>query len=160
MSADSKLTHLDEKGRVSMVDVSSKKDQVREATARGHIILSSLVQELIRSDSVKKGNVFTTAELAGIGAAKRCSELIPLCHQIALTSVKVKCDFDPSGVVVTATARSEGKTGVEMEALTAVSVALLTIYDMVKAVDKSMVLSDITLLEKTKKDRENSEVGI
>jgi cyclic pyranopterin phosphate synthase len=147
----SEFTHTDESGKARMVDVSHKKDQLRIAVARGFILLSPETVHLIRENQVKKGDVLTVAQIAGIQAGKRTSELIPLCHPLPVTKIDVLTGLEENGVMVTAEARCIGQTGVEMEALTAVSVALLTIYDMCKAVDKGMVISDIRLLEKTKK---------
>ena len=133
-----------------MVDVSEKPDQIRSARASGHIRLGRETLELIRENAVKKGDVLTVAEIAGIQAGKRTSELIPLCHPLAITKLEVKATPDETGVTVTSLARCTGPTGIEMEALTAVSVALLTIYDMCKAVDKAMVIEEIRLMEKVK----------
>ncbi len=144
------LTHLDADGHARMVDVGDKAVSHRSATATGEIHLTAATLALIQQEKIAKGNVITVATIAGIQAAKRTSELIPLCHQLPLSSVKVHFEFLPHGLRATATAKTTAQTGVEMEALTAVSVALLTIYDMVKAVDKSLRLSDIVLLEKTK----------
>jgi cyclic pyranopterin phosphate synthase len=143
------LTHLDESGAAHMVDVGGKAVTAREAVARGRITMSAEAAAAIRAGSVKKGDVLATARIAGIMAAKKTSELIPLCHPLPLTRVAIDLDVDEAGVTATATAATEGKTGVEMEALTAVSVTLLTLYDMAKALDKGMVLSDIRLLTKT-----------
>lgn len=147
---DDQLTHLDEQGRACMVDVGDKPDSERRAVAAGSVYMQPETLRLIRDGAVKKGDVLTIARIAGIMAAKRASELIPLCHPIALSQIEVEImlDEDASAARITATARTVGKTGVEMEALTAVSVAALTIYDMAKAVDRSMRLSDIRLLEK------------
>ncbi len=147
---DDQLTHLDEQGRACMVDVGDKPDSERRAVAAGSVYMQPETLRLIRDGAVKKGDVLTIARIAGIMAAKRASELIPLCHPIALSHIEVEIvlDEDESAARITATARTVGKTGVEMEALTAVSVAALTIYDMAKAVDRSMRLSDIRLLEK------------
>lgn len=147
---DDQLTHLDEQGRARMVDVGDKPDSERRAVAAGSVYMQPETLRLIRDGAVKKGDVLTIARIAGIMAAKRASELIPLCHPIALSHIEVEIvlDEDASAARITATARTVGKTGVEMEALTAVSVAALTIYDMAKAVDRSMRLSDIRLLEK------------
>lgn len=147
---EKKLTHTDESGKANMVDVSNKPDQLRTATAKGFIHLSPETLELIRQNEIKKGDVLTIAEIAGIQGGKRTSELIPLCHPLAITKIDVKAELKAEGIEVIAFARCTGKTGIEMEALTAVSIALLTIYDMCKAVDKSMVISDIRLIEKTK----------
>ena len=133
-----------------MVDVGGKPDQKRVARAAGKICLEPATIQLITANDMKKGNVLTVAEIAGIQAAKKTSEWIPLCHTLQLTGIKVDAVLNEEGVTITSVVSSMGPTGVEMEALTAVSAALLTIYDMCKAVDKKMVLSDIILLEKTK----------
>ncbi|WP_313534291.1 cyclic pyranopterin monophosphate synthase MoaC [Sphingomonas sp.] len=143
------LTHLDETGAAHMVDVGGKAVTAREAVARGRITMSGEAAAAIRDGSVKKGDVLATARIAGIMAAKKTSELIPLCHPLPLTRVAIDLDLDETGITATATAATEGKTGVEMEALTAVSVTLLTLYDMAKALDKGMVLGNIRLLTKT-----------
>jgi cyclic pyranopterin monophosphate synthase len=143
------LTHLDASGAAHMVDVGGKSVTAREAVARGRITMSADAATAIRDGSMKKGDVLATARIAGIMAAKKTAELIPLCHPLPLTRVAIDLDLDDSGVTATATAATEGKTGVEMEALTAVSVTLLTLYDMAKALDKGMVLGDIRLLTKT-----------
>ena len=145
----SKLTHLDDSGAAHMVDVSAKAATVREARACGQISMLPQAIAAIRDGSAKKGDVLAVARVAGIMAAKRTSELIPLCHPVALSSVSVDFDVMASAITVTVTARSSGQTGVEMEALTAASTALLTLYDMVKALDKAMVISDIKLLSKS-----------
>ncbi|MBN2428401.1 MAG: cyclic pyranopterin monophosphate synthase MoaC [Deltaproteobacteria bacterium] len=147
-----KLSHTDESGRALMVDVGYKEHQVRTATATGMIGMADETLQLIRENSIKKGDVLTTAEIAGIQAGKRTSDLIPLCHPLAITQLTVKAEIIDRGVEVTGKARCVGPTGIEMEALTAVSVALLTVYDMCKAVDKGMVISAIRLVEKTKED--------
>ena len=146
----SKLTHLDEHGRAKMVDVSDKPDTSRTAIARGEVHMKKETLDLIRAGQIKKGDVLTVAQIAGISASKRTSDLIPLCHPLPLTKVDVDLAFDDSlpGVVITATAKTIGKTGVEMEALTAVSVAALTVYDMAKAVEKTMRIQNIRLVEK------------
>ena len=146
------LSHVDELGRANMVDVGGKPLQMRTATASGHITLSSEALALVRENKMKKGDVLTIAEIAGIQGGKRTSELIPLCHPLLITKLDVKATPDETGVKVESLARCTGQTGVEMEALTAVAVALLTIYDMCKAVDKSMVISEIRLTEKIKED--------
>lgn len=145
-----KLTHLDAEGRAQMVDVGTKPDSERIAIAGGAVYMQPETLRLIREGAIKKGDVLTIARIAGIMAAKRTSELIPLCHPIPLTHIDVSIHLDDaaSAARITATARTIGKTGVEMEALTAVSAAALTIYDMAKAVDRAMRLSDIRLLEK------------
>lgn len=135
-----------------MVDVGAKPNQLREAKAFGFIMLNPETISLISENSMKKGDVLTVAEVAGIQAAKRAADLIPLCHTLLLTKVDVKATIAKTGVEVRSIVKCVGQTGVEMEALTAVSVALLTIYDMCKAVDKEMVIGDIKLIEKTKKD--------
>jgi cyclic pyranopterin monophosphate synthase len=149
---NAKLSHTDNKGKANMVDVGDKPMQHRIAIAKGRILLSEETVKLIRENEMKKGDVLTVAEIAGIQAAKETSRLIPLCHPLQLTKVEVKSQLTDIGVEITSTARCLGQTGVEMEALTAVSVALLTIYDMCKAVDKNMVISDISLIEKVKTD--------
>ena len=145
-----KLTHTDNKGKAIMVDVGDKDPQLRIAKASGHITLAATTIELIKENHLKKGDVLTVAQLAGISAAKQTSTLIPLCHNIVLENVKVDLATDKTGVKVNSEVRCTGKTGVEMEALTAVSVALLTVYDMCKAVDKNMVIDNIFLTEKLK----------
>jgi cyclic pyranopterin phosphate synthase len=146
------LSHVDDKGHVIMVDVSGKKIQLRVAKASGKIKLASSTVELIANDKIKKGNVLTTAELAGIQTAKRTSEIIPLCHNLPLSKINVKAKLDDNGVLVTSDVTCVGQTGVEMEALVAVSAALLTVYDMCKGVDKNMIIDSVSLLEKTKSD--------
>lgn len=148
----SEFSHVDQEGKVNMVDVGDKITQKRTAIAEGTISLNAETRQKITDNSMKKGDVLTTARIAGIQAAKQCSNLIPLCHTLLLNKVSVDTELTDSGVKVTALARCNGQTGVEMEALTAASVALLTIYDMCKAVDKSMVISNIQLLEKTKEN--------
>jgi len=148
----SKLTHIDDEGKAKMVDVSHKLDQIRVARAKGFIKLQAETLAMIRDNKMKKGDVLTVAEIAGIQAAKKNSELIPLCHPLPLSKVEVKTNLTDKGVEVETMAKCIGQTGVEMEALMAASVALLTIYDMCKAVDKKMVLTEITLIEKTKTD--------
>jgi cyclic pyranopterin phosphate synthase len=144
------LTHTDKTGRAVMVDVGDKDIQIRIARAAGHIMLADDTIKLVRENLLKKGDVLTVAQLAGISAAKQTSGLIPLCHNIVLDNVKVEVSIDTSGVRVESEVRCSGKTGVEMEALTAVSVALLTVYDMCKAVDKKMLIDNIALTEKIK----------
>ncbi|MFB0875229.1 MULTISPECIES: cyclic pyranopterin monophosphate synthase MoaC [unclassified Sphingobium] len=143
------LTHLDEDGAARMVDVSAKATTAREAIASGHIDMSAQAAAAIAQGLVKKGDVLAVARVAGIMAAKRTADLIPLCHPIALSAVTVDFTLDDGGVTVTAAARTAGQTGVEMEALTAASVALLTIYDMAKALDKAMVIGGVRLESKT-----------
>ena len=149
-----RLTHIDADGEARMVDVSAKPMQLREAVARGEIRLQKETLKLIEAHSIAKGNVLATARVAGIQAAKKCGELIPLCHPLPITHCEVNFEIPTSRdrIVITASARIAAQTGVEMEALTAVSVAALTIYDMCKAVDKKMRIADITLVSKTKTD--------
>jgi len=144
------LSHLDENGQARMVDVGHKPDSERSAVAKGEVHMRTETLELIREGLIKKGDVLSVARLAGIMAAKRTSELIPLCHPLMLTQVQVSLEMDSDlpGILITATARVVGKTGVEMEALTAVSVAALTVYDMAKAVQKDMCIQNIRLVEK------------
>jgi cyclic pyranopterin phosphate synthase len=146
-----KLTHTDSKGRAIMVDVGAKENQLRIAKARGHITLAPETIRLIKENLLKKGDVLTVSQLAGITAAKKTSDLIPLCHNIVLDNVKVDAIIDKTGVRVESEVRCTGKTGVEMEALTAVSIGLLSVYDMCKAVDKNMIIDNITLTGKIKK---------
>jgi cyclic pyranopterin phosphate synthase len=143
------LTHLDETGAARMVDVAGKPVTARAATARGRIVMSATAAAAIAAGTAKKGDVLAVARIAGIMAAKKTSELIPLCHPLPLTKVSLDVQPDASGVTVTATAATEAQTGVEMEAMTAVSVALLTIYDMAKALDKAMVIEEVRLLAKS-----------
>lgn len=145
-----KLTHTDEKGKAKMVDVSQKPDQVREAVARGFIRLLPETVELIRDNQLKKGDALTVAQIAGIQGAKRTGELIPLCHPLQLWKIDVKCTLQENGVEAECTTLCIGKTGVEMEALTGVNIALLTVYDMCKAVDQQMVIENVRLISKTK----------
>lgn len=147
-----RLTHTDQEGRAHMVDVGMKPIQIRTATAEGFIRLSDDTLNLIRENAIQKGDVLTVAELAGIQAAKRTPELIPLCHPLPITQIKVKASIEKQGVKILSTVKCVAQTGVEMEALTAVQVALLTVYDMCKAVDKSMVIGPVQLLEKMKED--------
>jgi cyclic pyranopterin monophosphate synthase len=147
--AKAKLSHVDARGRVRMVDVGEKAVTTREALARGEITMSPAALKLIRSGSVAKGDPLQTAKLAGIMAAKQTSALIPLCHPLPLTHISVELTPTRRGYRLQARVRTSAQTGVEMEALTAVAVAALTIYDMVKAVDKEMVIGDICLVEKT-----------
>ena len=144
----SELSHVDETGAVKMVDVGEKPLSRRRAVARGSVRMAPETAAKLRE--LPKGDALTTARLAGIMAAKRTSELIPLCHPLPLSHVSVELEVVESGVRITASAETTAQTGVEMEALTAVSVAALTVYDMAKAVDKGMVIEDVTLVEKTK----------
>jgi cyclic pyranopterin phosphate synthase len=147
-----KLSHLSAKGEARMVDVSAKPALRREAVARGEIRLQRATLRLIESQAVAKGNVFATARVAGIQAAKKCGELIPLCHPLPLSHCEVNFDIPVTRdrIIITASAKITAQTGVEMEALTAVSIAALTIYDMCKAVDKTMTIGAIRLIKKTK----------
>ena len=149
---DAGLTHTDSSGRARMVDVGAKPDQLRIAKAEGRILLAAETIRLISENLMKKGDVLTVAEIAGIQAAKSTSTLIPLCHNINLTKIKVTASITENAVTVMSEVHCIGQTGVEMEALTAVSVALLTIYDMCKAVDKGMIIDNIQLIEKNKYD--------
>jgi cyclic pyranopterin phosphate synthase len=144
-----RLTHLDETGAARMVDVGDKVVTRREATATGRIAMSSEAAAAIRAGAVRKGDVLAVARVAGIMAAKRTGDLIPLCHPIPLTSVTLDLAPDEAGLTATAVATTDGKTGVEMEALTAVTVALLTVYDMAKALDRTMTIGDVRLLAKS-----------
>jgi cyclic pyranopterin phosphate synthase len=144
------LSHIDPQGKANMVDVGAKPDQVRIAKASGFITLQPETVRLIKENLVKKGDVITVAEIAGVQAAKETPRLIPLCHNLMLTKVGVKGFLKDNGIRIESMVKCIGKTGVEMEALTAVSIALLTIYDMCKAVDKSMVIKDIRLTSKEK----------
>ena len=143
------LTHLGADGAAHMVDVSAKADTAREAVAEGRINMSAEALDAVRAGNIKKGDVLGTARIAGIMAAKKTSDLIPLCHPLMLSKIAIAFEFEDHGIRAEARVRLNGPTGVEMEALTAVSVALLTLYDMAKALDKSMVISDIRLLSKT-----------
>jgi cyclic pyranopterin phosphate synthase len=147
------FSHIDNAGQAAMVDVSAKPIQLREAVARGEIRLQKATLKRIQREAIAKGNVFATARLAGILAAKKTGDLIPLCHPLSLTHCGVDFEIPKSQdrIIITASARVSAQTGVEMEALTAVSIAALTIYDMCKAVDKTMTISSITLVSKTKK---------
>jgi len=151
-NSEGKLTHTDSAGRAIMVDVGLKGDQLRIAQAKGYIVLKPDTIRLIKENRMKKGSVLTVAEVSGIQAAKSTASLIPLCHNINLTSVNVIAELMDNGIEVKSEVHCIGFTGVEMEALTAVSVALLTIYDMCKAVDKEMVINGIILTSKTKHD--------
>jgi cyclic pyranopterin monophosphate synthase len=147
-----KLTHVDSHGEASMVDVSAKPIQLREAIATGEILLSPATIDLVGRNQIAKGNVFATARLAGIMAAKRTGDLIPLCHPLPISHCEVRFEIPASRdrILITASAKISAQTGIEMEALTAVSLAALTIYDMCKAVDKQMSIGNIRLLSKTK----------
>jgi cyclic pyranopterin monophosphate synthase len=145
----SKLTHLDESGAAHMVDVGAKAVTAREAIAQGRITMSAEALAAIRDGTSKKGDVLAVARVAGIMAAKKTSDLIPLCHPIALSSVTVDFEINDNAIKAQATARTTGSTGVEMEALSAVSITLLTIYDMAKALDKAMVIDGVRLLAKS-----------
>ena len=153
-----KLSHLDAEGRARMVDVGDKPVSDRSATAVGAVRMSREAFELVAGEGVPKGDVLTVAEVAGVMGAKRTGELIPLCHPLGLDHVQVEARLDPElpGVEVTAAVRVTGRTGVEMEALTAVTVACLTVYDMVKAVDKGMVIQDVHLVSKTNRPSHSS----
>lgn len=144
------LSHIDDYGKAHMVDVGDKPDTVREARARGAVVMQPSTLELIQRNALQKGDVLAVAKIAGIMAAKRTSELIPLCHPLPLTSVDLTFGLDPSAgrIDIESVARVTGKTGVEMEALTAVAAAALTVYDMCKAVDREMCITDIRLIEK------------
>lgn len=146
----SKLTHINSNGEAQMVDVSDKENTMREAKAGARVVMQSNTLELIVSGSHKKGDVLSVAKIAGIQAAKKCSELIPLCHPLMLTKVNVELtpNTDKNCIEITATAKLNGRTGVEMEALTAASIAALTVYDMCKAVDRFMTIDNVQLLEK------------
>jgi cyclic pyranopterin monophosphate synthase len=150
MAEMKRLTHLGADGRAQMVDVSAKPLSARKAIATGRIRLQRATLDLISKDQIAKGNVFATARIAGIQAAKQTAQLIPLCHTLPLTEVKIDVVMSANAAEVTCMAKTVAQTGVEMEAITGVCVALLTIYDMCKAADHSMVISDVRLLEKTK----------
>lgn len=145
----SKLSHLDDKGQAHMVDVSDKAVTSRSATARARVLAQASTLALIRDGTAKKGDVLATARIAGIAAAKKTSDLIPLCHPLMISKVAVEFSLNADSIDVEATVKVEGKTGVEMEALTACSIACLTIYDMLKAVDRGMRITDLRLIEKT-----------
>jgi len=146
-----KFTHLDKKGQARMVDVTAKNETRREATARGKVLMRPETVRAVEEGTVKKGDVYAVAKIAGIMAAKRTGEMIPLCHPLQLTDVDVSFSADPGRgeIQIESTVRSIGRTGVEMEALTAVSVAALAIYDMCKSADKDMIISDIKLIKKS-----------
>ena len=147
-----KFSHLNSSGQANMVDISAKQDSVRQASAQARVVLSEAVMSAIREQSIAKGDLLATARIAGIQAAKKCSELIPLCHPLPLSKVVIDIDeFNDAeglGLSIVSVCNTTGKTGVEMEALSAVSVAALTIYDMCKALDKAIVIKSIMLLEK------------
>lgn len=149
-----KFSHVDDQGRANMVDVGGKKPQRRRAVAKGTIFLSANTLALVKDNQMKKGDVLTVAQIAGITAAKQTPALIPLCHPIILDKVDVKLNLTDKGIEAKSEVLCVGRTGVEMEALTAVSVALLTVYDMCKAVDKNMQITEIKLLEKVKENVE------
>ena len=153
-----KLSHLDAEGRARMVDVGDKPVSDRTAIASGAVLMSRKAYEVVAGEGVPKGDVLAVAEVAGVMGAKRTGELIPLCHPLGLDHVQVDARLDPElpGVQVTAAVRVTGRTGVEMEALTAVTVACLTVYDMVKAIDKGMVIQDVKLVSKTKRPSHSS----
>ncbi len=144
-----KLSHIDKKGKANMVDVGHKPEQLRIAKASGFIKLSNEAIQLIKENNISKGDVLTVAEIAGIQAAKRTSDLIPLCHPLQITKIDVKATLEKNGVKIISEVKCIGQTGIEMEALTAISVALLTIYDMCKAVDRGMVIGEIKLEKKS-----------
>lgn len=145
-----KLTHFDKSGRASMVDITSKENTERFAIAKGKVYMKSETISLIEEEKVKKGDVIAVARIAGIMAAKRVDELIPMCHKLLLTNIKIDLNLNrkESFLEIISTVKSTGRTGVEMEALTGVSVAALTVYDMCKAADRGMIISDIKLIEK------------
>ena len=143
------FTHLDNSGKAKMVDVGEKTDSVRIAKASGLVTTNQEVLDLVQNDSLPKGDLFAAVRIAGIMAAKKTSELIPLCHPLAINAIEVDIEVVERGFLITAMVKTSGKTGVEMEALTAVSVAALTAIDMIKAVDKSAIITDVKLLEKS-----------
>jgi molybdenum cofactor biosynthesis protein MoaC len=146
-----KLSHQDKKGKAKMVDVSDKNETLRTASAKAEVVVSERIIKLIKGNTIAKGDVFAVAKIAGIMAAKKTSELIPLCHNIFISSIDIKFDFDEKKNIISIRSeiKTQAKTGVEMEALTVVTVAALTIYDMCKAVDKSIVITNIELLSKS-----------
>jgi cyclic pyranopterin phosphate synthase len=152
MDSRNKLTHTDVSGKASMVDVGHKTNQARFATAAGHIKMSLKTIQAVRDNQLQKGDVLAVAQIAGIQAAKLTPTIIPLCHTLILDKVSVRFDLTDEGIEATCMVSCQGKTGVEMEALTGVSVSLLTIYDMCKAIDKKMEIGRITLIKKSKKD--------
>lgn len=143
------LSHLDAQGRARMVDVGEKPDTKRVAVAKGRVVMTPQTLELVRKNEIAKGDVLTVAQVAGIAAAKRTSELIPMCHPLLLTNISVDFDFQDDGIEIRAIVEATGKTGVEMEALTAVTVSALTIYDMCKAQDRAMRIRDVRLVKKS-----------
>lgn len=143
------LSHLDAQGRARMVDVGKKPDTKRVAVAKGRVVMTPQTLELIRKNEIAKGDVLTVAQVAGIAAAKRTSELIPLCHPLLLTNISVDFDLQDDAIEIRAIVEATGKTGVEMEALTAVTVSALTIYDMCKAQDRAMRIQDVRLVKKS-----------
>ena len=145
----SKLTHLNDLGEAHMVDISSKIDSSRRATAEAQIELTDAITMAIKDDNLPKGDLFATARIAGIQAAKKCSDLIPLCHPLPLSKIAIDIQLNGTVLVIKALCKTTGKTGVEMEALTAASVAALTVYDMCKGIDKGMVIRHTRLLEKS-----------
>jgi cyclic pyranopterin phosphate synthase len=147
-----KLSHIDTSGKAQMVDISDKTPMHREAVAAGKIILTAATLELLKKNLLQKGDVLAVARIAAIQGGKKTSELIPLCHPLAIHQLDVQFQIVDDGIEITVKAISEGKTGIEMEALTAVSIAALTIYDMCKAVDKNMIIGAIALLEKSKRE--------
>ncbi|MCM8529358.1 MAG: cyclic pyranopterin monophosphate synthase MoaC [Lentisphaeraceae bacterium] len=150
--SNNKFSHIDENGQASMVDISSKGIQKRTAEASGVIILQKETVAQIKDNQIKKGDVLSTARIAGIQAAKQTSNLVPLCHQLLTEKIAVDFEYTDNGIRVNTLVRCTGKTGVEIEAITAASIALVTIYDMCKAIDKEMVISEITLKSKVKED--------
>jgi len=148
MPRPARLTHADADGRLRMVDVGAKAVTEREAVASGHVALAAATRRAVRSGRLKKGDPLQAARLAGVMAAKRTSDLIPLCHPLVLTGIDVELSHTARGIGIRAAVRTQGQTGVEMEALAAVSVAALTVYDMLKAIDKGMVIEDVRLEEK------------
>lgn len=143
------FTHLDSSGKAKMVDVGEKNDSVRIAKASGLVTTKSQVLDLVKNNSLPKGDLFAAIRIAGIMAAKKTSELIPLCHPLAINAIEIDVETVKHGILITAMVKTSGKTGVEMEALTAVSVAALTAIDMIKAIDKSAMITDVKLLEKS-----------
>ena len=152
MNMQSKFSHTDEHGKARMVDVTGKPSQLRKASATGFIRLTHETIKLISENKLQKGDVLTVAEVAGIQGAKKTSELIPLCHPLSLTKIDVNTAIENNGIRIISNVKCTGQTGVEMEALVAVNIALTTIYDMCKAVDKSMIMEDIRLISKEKKE--------